>query len=60
MNVRRHAVVVNPRGGKRNGLRVLEPIQSDIAEQMNCDGEMKGNSPMTATLMHSALSVFVK
>lgn len=34
-------------------------IQSDGEDRMNCDGEMKGNSPMTATLMPSALSVFV-
>ena len=27
MNVRRLAVVVNPRGGKRNGLRVLERVR---------------------------------
>ena len=35
-------------------------IQSDIADRMNCDGEMKGNSPMTATLIPSALSVFMR
>lgn len=35
-------------------------IQSDDGDQMNCDGEMKGNSPMTATLLPSALSVFVR
>ena len=29
MNVRRLAVVVNPRGGKRNGLGVLERIRLD-------------------------------
>ena len=34
-------------------------IQSDGKDRMNCDGEMKGNSPVTATLMPSALSVFV-
>ena len=27
MNVRRLAVVVNPRGGKQNGLRVLERVR---------------------------------
>ncbi len=35
-------------------------IQSDGEDRMNCDGEMKGNSPMTATLMPSILSVFVR
>ena len=35
-------------------------IQSEAADRMNLDGEMKGNSPMTATLLPSALSIFVK
>ena len=35
-------------------------IQSETADRMNLDGEMKGNSPMTATLLPSALSIFVK
>ncbi len=35
-------------------------IQSDGEDRMNCDGEMKGNSPMAATLMPSVLSIFVK
>ena len=35
-------------------------IQSETADRMNLDGEMKGTSPMTATLLPSALSIFVK
>ncbi len=35
-------------------------IQSEAADRVNLDGEMKGNSPMTATLLPSALSIFVK
>lgn len=35
-------------------------IQSESADRMNLDGEMTGNSPMTATLLPSALSIFVK
>ena len=27
MNIRRLAVVVNPRGGKRNGIRILERVR---------------------------------
>lgn len=34
-------------------------IQSESTERLNLDGEMEGNSPMSATLLPSALSLFV-
>ncbi len=34
-------------------------IQSDVQDRMNLDGEIKGNSPMSATVLPSALSIFV-
>ena len=33
-------------------------IQTTERDRMNLDGEMKGNSPMTATVLPSALSIF--
>ncbi len=34
-------------------------ILSDVQDRMNLDGEMKGNCPMSATVVPSALSIFV-